>query len=104
MWAMSQEWALTSMSRIWGGHNRHFGTGRKHWDGRQLGCVPMILAALGVFASIIGTFLVRTGEKVEQSLLLSALRRGGVNVSAVIVVVASWFAVRAILGTDFDGL
>ncbi len=65
---------------------------------------PMILAALGVFASIIGTFLVRTGEKVEQSLLLSALRRGGVNVSAVIVVVASWFAVRAILGTDFMGV
>jgi K(+)-stimulated pyrophosphate-energized sodium pump len=64
---------------------------------------PMILAALGVFASIIGTFLVRTGEKVEQSLLLSALRRG-VNVSAVIVVVASWFAVRAILGTDFMGV
>lgn len=64
---------------------------------------PMILAALGVFASIIGTFLVRTGEKAEQSLLLSALRRG-VNVSAVIVVVASWFAVRAILGTDFMGV
>ncbi|MDD2201857.1 MAG: sodium-translocating pyrophosphatase [Firmicutes bacterium] len=64
---------------------------------------PMILAAIGVFASIIGTFLVRTGEKVEQSLLLSALRRG-VNASAVIVVVASWFAVRALLGTGSMGI
>lgn len=64
---------------------------------------PMILAAIGVFASIIGTFLVRTGEKVEQSLLLSALRRG-VNASAIIVVIASWFAVRAILGTGFTGI
>ncbi len=64
---------------------------------------PMVLAAIGVFASIIGTTFVRTGEEVEQSLLLAALRRG-VNVSAIIVVVASWFAVRAMLGPDFMGI
>ena len=64
---------------------------------------PMVLAAIGVFASIIGTTFVRTGEEVEQSLLLEALRRG-VNVSAIIVVVASWFAVRAMLGPDFMGI
>ncbi len=64
---------------------------------------PMVLAAIGVFASIIGTAFVRTGEEVEQSLLLAALRRG-VNVSAIIVVVASWFAVRAMLGPDFMGI
>ncbi len=64
---------------------------------------PMVLAAIGVFASIIGTAFVRTGEEVEQSLLLEALRRG-VNVSAIIVVVASWFAVRAMLGPDFMGI
>lgn len=38
--------------------------------------LPLVLSAVGIIASIIGSFLVRAGEKAEQSVLLSALRRG----------------------------
>ncbi len=38
--------------------------------------IPMIVAAGGIIASIIGIFLVRVGEKVEMGALLNALRRG----------------------------
>ncbi|MFW6125600.1 MAG: sodium-translocating pyrophosphatase [Chloroflexota bacterium] len=38
--------------------------------------LPMMIAAGGIVASIIGVFLVRVGEKPEMSALLNALRRG----------------------------
>lgn len=38
--------------------------------------IPMLIAAGGLVASIIGCFLVRVGEKVEMAALLGALRRG----------------------------
>jgi len=38
--------------------------------------LPMVLAGIGIIASILGSFLVRAGEKAEQSVLLAALRRG----------------------------
>jgi len=38
--------------------------------------IPMLIAAGGLVASVIGCFLVRIGEKVEMSALLGALRRG----------------------------
>ena len=38
--------------------------------------IPMVLAAVGVLASIIGSLLVKTGEDTDQSTLLKALRRG----------------------------
>ncbi len=43
--------------------------------------IPMLIAAGGLVASIIGCFLVRVGEKVEMSALLGALRRGTLNAS-----------------------
>ncbi|HAI87111.1 MAG TPA: sodium-translocating pyrophosphatase, partial [Firmicutes bacterium] len=61
------------------------------------------LAAVGVLASVVGSFTVRTGERAEQSLLLAALRRG-VYVSAAIVIVASWILVRRILGPEHTGI
>ena len=45
---------------------------------------PMIIAAIGVFLSIIGIFLVRTGEKASVKQLMDSLNRG-VNVSAVLI-------------------
>lgn len=65
--------------------------------------LPMILASLGVIASIIGSFFVRTGEKTEQKTLLSALRRG-TDLSAVIIAVASYFLVRFVLGKGHIGI
>ena len=43
--------------------------------------IPMLIAAGGLVASIIGCFLVRVGEKVEMSALLGALRRGTLSAS-----------------------
>ena len=65
--------------------------------------LPMIMAALGILASIIGTFFVRTGESTDQRTLLSALRRG-TNLSAVIIAVAAFFLVRSVLGTEYTGI
>ncbi len=38
--------------------------------------VPMIMAAVGILASLIGAFFVHSGEKTNQKVLLAALRRG----------------------------
>ena len=38
--------------------------------------IPLLIAASGIIASIIGIFLVRVGEKLEMKALLNALRRG----------------------------
>ena len=38
--------------------------------------IPVGIAAIGIVASVIGTFFVRTGEHVSSKALLSALRRG----------------------------
>ena len=58
--------------------------------------VPMLLAALGVIASIIGTFFVKTNENADQKTLLRALRQG-TYVSAGIIAVASFFIVKALI-------
>ena len=65
--------------------------------------IPMILAAVGVLASIIGSFLVKTGESTEQSTLLKALRRG-TNTSAVLIAIIALPVVWFVLGRDFIGI
>ena len=55
--------------------------------------VPMIIAAMGVFASVFGTFFVSTKEGASQKNLLSALRRG-TYISAVLIAVISYFVIR----------
>lgn len=64
--------------------------------------VPMMLAALGVIASIIGTFFVKTKEGASQKNLLKALRTG-TYISAVIIIIASFLAIKLIL-PDHMGL
>ena len=61
--------------------------------------IPMIMAALGIVCSIIGTFFVRTGEKAEQKLLLKALSRG-TNLSAILIAVAAFPLIYFILGQE----
>ncbi|NLZ43817.1 MAG: sodium-translocating pyrophosphatase, partial [Clostridia bacterium] len=61
--------------------------------------LPFLLAAFGILASIIGAFFVRVKEGGNQ-VLLKALRRG-VNVDAVIMVIASYFGVRLLLGAEY---
>ncbi len=64
---------------------------------------PMLIAAIGIFCSLIGTFFVRTGEKADQKALLGALSRG-TNLSAVVIAIASFFIIWVTLGMDHIGL
>ena len=54
--------------------------------------LPMVLAALGIVASVIGSFFVKTKENASQKNLLSALHKG-VYIAAAIVAVAGYFLV-----------
>ncbi len=65
--------------------------------------IPMIIAALGIIASLIGTFLVRTGEDTDQRQLLKALRRG-TNFSALLIAVIALPVVWFILGAEHIGI
>ena len=58
--------------------------------------VPMILAAMGVLCSLLGTFFVRTKEGASQKNLLRALRTG-TYISAILIAILSFFAVRWLL-------
>lgn len=58
--------------------------------------IPMLLAALGVLASIIGTFFVKTEEGASQKNLLKALRTG-TYISAVIILIAAFFIIKLLL-------
>jgi K(+)-stimulated pyrophosphate-energized sodium pump len=65
--------------------------------------VPMLMAAVGILASIIGTFFVRTHEKADQRTLLAAIRRG-IFVSAFLIAVMSYFIVTWVLGKEYTGI
>ncbi|MGH4117572.1 sodium-translocating pyrophosphatase [Clostridium sp.] len=65
--------------------------------------IPMTIASIGVVASIIGTFFVKSGEKAEQKVLLTALRRG-VYVSSAIIAILSFFLVYNVLGKEHIGV
>ena len=69
-------------------------------DGMQLKAViaPMIIAAVGVFLSLFGIFLVRTKEGATMKDLLRSLSLG-TNVSAVLIAIAT-FAILYLLGIE----
>jgi len=64
--------------------------------------IPMLMAAVGVIISILGTFLVRTGEKTEQKLLLKALRRG-TNFTAIVMAICAFPIIWFTLGKENIG-
>jgi len=51
---------------------------------------PMVIAGIGVIFSILGVFMVRSGEKASQKVLLRALARG-INASTLLTLIASFF-------------
>ena len=61
--------------------------------------LPLLISAIGVVCSIIGTFLVKTKEGASQKELLKSLSRG-TNFSAIIIAVASLPLVYFILGKE----
>ena len=64
--------------------------------------LPFLLAVLGVIASLIGSFLVRTGDKADQKLLLKALRKGTYT-SSILVAVGAFFVINLVLGAPIFG-
>lgn len=67
------------------------------------GAVPLLVATLGVVASIFSTFFVKTKEDATQKNLLKALRRG-VYISSIIVAIGSFFIVKTVIGTENIGI
>ncbi len=69
-------------------------------DGMQLKAViaPMIIAAVGVFLSLLGIFLVRTKEGATMKDLLRSLSLG-TNVSAILIAIAT-FVILYLLGIE----
>ncbi|MDD3087865.1 MAG: sodium-translocating pyrophosphatase [Candidatus Omnitrophica bacterium] len=65
--------------------------------------VPLVMAAVGVIASIIGTFFVKSKEEASQKVLLAALRKG-VFISSILVAVIAFFLVRGVLGQQYMGV
>ncbi len=61
--------------------------------------LPMLIAAVGILCSIIGTFFVSTKEGASQKNLLAALSRG-TNLSAILIGIACFPLVYFILGPD----
>ncbi len=63
--------------------------------------LPLTVASLGTLSSIIGSFLIKSGEEASQKTLLSALRRG-IYGTTILVAISSYFLVRGILGDYFS--
>ncbi len=61
--------------------------------------LPLLLSAIGVLCSILGTFLVRTKEGATQKQLLGALSRG-TNFSAILIAVIALPLVYFVLGQE----
>ena len=65
--------------------------------------IPMVMAAVGILCSIIGSFFVKTEENADQRTLLKALSRG-TNLAAILIAIISFFLVWALLGIEHWGL
>ena len=64
---------------------------------------PMIIAAIGVFLSIIGIFIVRTKENASLKELMDSLNRG-VNISALLIAVSTFVILYLFNFTNWIGL
>ncbi len=58
--------------------------------------LPMVVAAVGMVASILGIFLVKAREDASQKNLLNALNRG-IYGASLLIVVATYFVIKALL-------
>ena len=76
------------------------GAGALATSQQELTLFPLLVASLGIAASIIGTFLVRTGEDADMGRLLWSLRTGIFSAGA-LVLAGTAGAVLA-LGLDFN--
>jgi K(+)-stimulated pyrophosphate-energized sodium pump len=63
---------------------------------------PMLMAACGVVASVIGFFMVQTKKEGQRDLIF-ALRRGVIT-AAVLITIFSYFVVIGVLGKGYLGV
>ena len=68
------------------------------FDGNLM-MLPILVAAIGIFSAIVGTFLVRTGENADMGKLLWSLRTG-IIAAGVLVLIGTGVAIY-MLGLDF---
>lgn len=71
-------------------------------DPMQLVLLPMMIAALGIFSAIIGSFFVRT-NKTESSAIHMAFNKGLI-VAIILVVIATYFLVTTLIGPQYVGI
>ena len=81
------------------GSNPLSGTLAGDFDSNRV-VLPLLIAGIGIFASVLGTFLVRTGERADMGRLLWALRTGIFGASG-LVLIGTALAVAA-LDLDFN--
>ena len=65
--------------------------------------LPMVIAAVGIFLSIIGILMVKSDEDASQKSLLKALARG-INISTILVIVAALGCTYLLMGSKFIGI
>ncbi|MCA9403834.1 MAG: sodium-translocating pyrophosphatase [Candidatus Omnitrophica bacterium] len=65
--------------------------------------VPMVMAGVGIIASIIGMNFVSTKEDATQKALLNALRKG-IFIASGVVVAAAYVIIRLLLGPEYVGI
>ncbi len=61
--------------------------------------LPMCIAAIGIFLSIVGIYLIKSDDDASQSALLKALGKG-INTSTILVAVASLVLTNWIMGSE----
>ncbi|MBR1369123.1 potassium transporter [Methanocalculus chunghsingensis] len=71
-------------------------------DPMQLVLLPMMIAALGIFSAIVGSFFVRT-NKTEMTAIHMAFNKGLI-VAIVLVVIATYFLVTTLIGPEYIGI
>ena len=65
--------------------------------------VPVILASLGVLASIFGTFFVRAKENANQEALLGTLRKG-IFSAAIVAGLLAFVLIQVVFGSSYMGI
>lgn len=74
------------------------------WNGMLL---PLAIAAVGVLCSLIGTFMIRTGEEASQRELLKSMRTGtgfAAVLCAVLCVPITWWIMRSVDSASWFGI
>jgi K(+)-stimulated pyrophosphate-energized sodium pump len=71
--------------------------GVDQFNGLSLVLLPLVLAALGIIVSILGSFFVRVGEKGNPQVALNT----GEVIAAVLMLIGAWFAIDTMLPSQW---